>query len=78
MEIKELETQTEREMAAVILEQVIEIRKLRLALKAHEDARKVQSGGGSGMDAQKILPAGRGGSAYPKIDPMAVDVRSVV
>lgn len=73
MEIRELETQTEREMAAVILEQVLEIRKLRLALKAHDDVRKDKSG----LQQQgKIV--GSGGSAHLVIDPMAVDVRSVV
>lgn len=73
MEIKELETQTEREMAAVILEQVLEIRKLRLALKAHDDVRTDKSGL---QQHGKIV--GSGGSAHLVIDPMAVDVRSVV
>lgn len=80
MEVKELETQTEREMAAVILEQAIEIRKLRLALKAQNDLlnkfdlAKTSAPRSAASDyLDKMSKA-----TFPAIDPMAVDGRSVV
>lgn len=63
MKVLELQTETEKELAAVAAELAIENRKLRIALNA---ANKL------GKDSFEYS------TKLPVIDPMAVDVRSVV
>jgi len=76
MKVLELQTETEKELAAVAAELAIENRKLRIALNAARENLNVKEVKFYKGDPPKEFVSSQ--TSFPAIDPLATDPRHIV